>query len=457
MPKKHLATYLILFILIPLIILSFCFFEFLSFLKPFFPFTNYLLGVDKPTTYLVLLGNDTEVRANGGFFGSYAKITIDSPRLEFSIPRVLGFFHERKINISFHDIYVPNGQLDGYVKPPDAIQQAFGHGSWDLANADFDPNFPTTATSIRWFLEKGKEVNPDILSIVNLTTIKKILNLVGSFNVPEYQANLTPDNLYLFLQGKAEVGFFAGSTQKANTLQNVGDALFKKLNTLSLIKKYQIAKIIFTDLKNQNLVLNSSNPSFQKLLQNNHYAGVYEANFYDNYGLVELNLGANKANQYVTRQTTHTITAENNQIKHTIQVNFQNSSPESNPNPPLHYGGNYLAYLRLFIPQNATDIKIEHTEIASDSAVFSPNLPPSSQLPQISSYNSALQTISFWHFTLSGNSSSLNLSYSLPTIDSNSYTLTILKQNGFYTSPQTLSIFGKTISTPLTASFTYPK
>src|SRR3989338_10689157 len=47
--------------------------------KSFFPHLDYLLGTEKPTTYLVLLQNNHEMRANGGFFGSYAVVTISNP------------------------------------------------------------------------------------------------------------------------------------------------------------------------------------------------------------------------------------------------------------------------------------------------------------------------------------------------------------------------------------------
>ncbi|KKS31072.1 MAG: hypothetical protein UU94_C0019G0001, partial [Candidatus Collierbacteria bacterium GW2011_GWB2_42_12] len=120
------------------------------FIKPYLPFTNYLLGINKPVSYLILLGNDAEMRANGGFAGSYAKLIANYPKFE----------------LSFQDIYVPNGQLKGYVTPPAPIQEAFKHGSWELANADWEPDFPTTATTLRWFMEKGGEINPDNLLIL---------------------------------------------------------------------------------------------------------------------------------------------------------------------------------------------------------------------------------------------------------------------------------------------------
>src|SRR3989344_3373129 len=45
--------------------------------QPFWPHQDYLLGYrPSGTTYLILLQNDNELRANGGFFGSYAVITL---------------------------------------------------------------------------------------------------------------------------------------------------------------------------------------------------------------------------------------------------------------------------------------------------------------------------------------------------------------------------------------------
>ncbi len=467
--KKNTLLVSLVFLLIAIFVLAPRVLEFSSsYLKPIFPHLNYLLGTDKPTTYLILLGNDTEARANAGFAGSYSKIILSSPSLEFSLPRVLEFFHKTKMDFSFHDIYVPNGQLDGYVKPPEAIQQAFGHGTWQLANADYEPNFPTAATSIRWFLEKGKETNPDILATLNLSTIKQILNIVGPFPVSDTNnATITPDNLYLYLQGKAELNFFPGSTQKADALHSVGVAAIKKAKSLSLSKKYQIAKIVFEELKNQNIVVNSTNLEFQKLLENKNFAGIYgTSNTYDNFGLVELNLGSNKANSYVTRETSHRITlvpaqegiSPIDKINHQVNIKFQNNSPEANPNPPLHYGGNYLAFMRIYIPSNAANINIYHSEAATSPSELNSevlkNQKPTIEPCNLTSGICNLTSISMWHITKANSQSEINLSYTLPATPK-PYTLTIFKQNGFPTSPQTLKIFQYSASTELKQKFIF--
>lgn len=419
---KHPRLFACLSILIStIIIVVVCF---IKPFKPFFPYIDYLLGVGKPTSYLVLLGNDTEIRANGGFVGSYAKIIMNYP----------------KYSLSFQDIYVPNGQLKGYVTPPAPIQEAFMHGTWQLANADWEPDFPTSAGTIRWFMEKGGEINPDNLVLLNLSTIKKVLDVVGSFTVPEFKAEITPDNLYLFLQGKAEVNFFPGSTQKKDALTAVGNSLSKKILSLPLNKKVKIIKILFEDLEDQNILINSVNEQFQSLLVKENFAGHLASNTTDTYLLVETNLGANKANAYVTRETNHVISFQNNWLTHQVTLKLTNSSPESIPNPPYQYGGDYKAYLRFYIPSSAQNISL-----ASNGKKLTPLISPKYGLTEIG----------FWQTVPAQNQATVDLSYTLP-ISLKKYSLTILKQHGLVSSPQMITMNGKTLKTNLENDFFLP-
>jgi len=451
---KHPRLIAVFFIILSLFIVLLI--PLILFLKPYIPFKDYLLGKGKPTSYLILLGNDTEMRANGGFVGSYARLVIANhevlkqspPSVIPGLTRNLYKLNPLKINfdLSFQDIYVPNGQLQGYVTPPAPIQEAFKHGSWELANADWEPDFPTSVASLRWFFEKGNEIIPDNLVLLNLTTIKKVLDVVGSFSVPEYNAQITPDNLYLFLQGKTEMNFFPGSTQKKDVLTAVGLSLKQAILRLPIDKKFRIARILYQDLVNQNIVINSTNEAFQNFLVQKNFAGKLVSNTADTYLLVEANLGANKANAYVTRQTTHNISFQNNQTTHQVTVKFVNSSPEANPNPPFQYGGNYIAYLRFYLPSQAQDIHVDHE--ATSAAIKAPPINTASKY--------GFTEIGSWQTTPAQNQTTINLSYTLP-IGQDKYSLTILKQHGLVSSPQTINIGGKTLSTSLTNDYKITK
>ena len=83
------------------------------------------------------------------------------------------------------------------------------------------------------------------------------------------------------------------------------------------------------------------------------------------------------------------------------------------------------------------------------------NQSPQVNLCNLLTDNCQLTTIYFWHLTPAGNHTEINLYYNLPNVDSKNYSLTLLKQNGFPTSPQNLNIFGNSFSTPLLSPFVY--
>lgn len=412
-------------------------------IKPFLPHADYFLGTDKPATYLVLLQNNHELRANGGFFGSYAVVTVSPPKPE--------------ISFRFQDIYVPDGALVGRVDPPTPIQTAFKQGWWRLRDSDWEPDFLEAAKTIRWFLTKGSEINPDILVTLNLATIEKIAAVIGKIDIPEYGLQLTADNLYSLLQNKAEIAFFPGSTQKRDVLTAAGTALSKKISHLEFTQYVQLVQILLDQLNHSNLLVNSTNPEIQNIILSKDWAGKLitpqgcEGCLNDTVLLVETNLGANKANCCIDRQTVHTISYTPYAISHLINLTFTNNSPLENPLPPRFFGGNYISYLRYYLPDTAKNIRLTAQPTLPKTITQYP-IPFDGIKQKLfdRKFNYGLTEIGFFHTTAAGTKSAVQLSYDLP-IDGNpvTYQLNLLKQNGLTSSPQEINLFGKDYSTPL--------
>ena len=450
--------------------------------KSFFPHLDYLLGTEKPTTYLILLQNNHEMRANGGFFGSYAVIEV-SPGTVAGTPDSSQV--EPKINVRFQDIYVPDGALVGHVDPPAPIQTAFKQGWFRLRDSDWEPDWPTAAKTIRWFLTKGDEINPDLLLTLNLTTIEKIIRLIGEVDVPEYGFKLTADNLYSLLQNEAEIDFFPGSTQKKDALTAVGAALTKRLSLLKPDQYLQIGQILLDQLNHGNLLVNSTNSKIQEIILEKDWGGQLNSPpceggdkegvlcLSDTVLLIEANLGANKANCCVERKSVHTINfspyegeIQRGYVSHLINLTFTNNSPLENPLPPRFFGGNYISYLRYYLPENAKNIRLTAQPTLPKTLTQYPA--PFDGIKQKSfdlKFNYGLREVGFFHTTAAGNKSAVQLSYDLEvspgmvagTPDSSqvepTYQLTLLKQNGLESSPQEINLFGKNYSTPLETNF----
>lgn len=414
--------------------------------KPLLTHLDYFLGQSQKTSYLILLQNNYEMRANGGFFGSYAVATLD----------------KGDISIRFQDIYVPDGALPGHVDPPAPIQTAFKQGWFKLRDSDWEPDFTKAAPTIRWFFEKGNEVNPDLLVTLNLATIEKIINIIGEVDVPEYDLKLTSDNLYTLLQNQAEVNAFQGSTQKKDVVSAAGKAAFKKIKSLPPKDYLALADLLISNLNHGNSLINSKDKSIQKILEEKGWAGKISLPdcgadcLNDIVMLVEANMGANKANCCVERKTIHTVTKGETEVSHLINLTFTNKSPLENPAPPRFYGGNYISYLRFYLPADASGIRLTAQPTLPKTllqypAPFDGIIVKTFDLKD----NYGLREVGFFHTTQAGTSSHIQVSYDLP-LDGNpkKYQFNLLKQHGLESSPQEINLFDKSYSTNLTSNYT---
>lgn len=407
---------------------------------------KYLLGIGqaKPTTYLVLLQNNNELRTSGGFFGSYAVINA----------------HNGRFDIRFQDIYVPDGQLSGHVEPPPPIQEAFQQGWWKLRDADWYPDFPTSATTIRWFFTQGKEIDPDFLITLNLDTIQEILKIIGPIEVASENLLVTADNIWEVLQTRAEVGFFPGSTQKKDALNSIGKPFLEKSASLDPDKQLAIVKLLLDQLERQNILVNAKRPKLQNIFLAKNWGGELSPQrctspgcLSDSLAIIESNLGANKANCCIERLAQHQLMVQNNFVVHEITLTYQNSSQSENPEPPKFYGGNYIQYLRLYLPIESQFVEIaEQSSLPTTLADYPLPLENSSQPPQTAE-KFGFREYGFFHLTRAGSTSQVRISYSLPINGQEKYQISIVKQHGQATFPQTINAFNQQLQTNLENDF----
>ena len=127
--------------------------------------------------YLVLAQNPAD-RPAGGYTGTVGVITVDNGRLtDRSFNDV--FFYDLRPNLPF-------------VEPPaELANHLLGSASWQLADAAWSPDFPTSAQdALRLYtLESG---DADIDGVIAVTTyaVDRMLEVTGPIHVPEYDVTV---------------------------------------------------------------------------------------------------------------------------------------------------------------------------------------------------------------------------------------------------------------------------
>lgn len=302
-------------------------------------------GREGEKIYFFLLQNNREIRATGGFLGSYAKIKFKNGGL---------------VDISFQDIYVPDGQLQGHVDPPAPIQEAFKQGFWRLRDANWDPNFPETAKVITWFFKEGGEDKVDGIIALNFLTIQKIINIIGEIPLDDYNLRVNSENLYQILQSQSQDDFFPGSTQKRDIITSLGKRLVFKLKTLGTKGLIKVATTLYKDLEEKQIYLYFKSSGLESIAKQMNWNGamprlpVSSANYLNDYlYLVESNLGVNKANCCLSRRVNLQVDfSAISKIEQKLTIIYQNLS-FLEENRVKFWGGDYQNYLRVYFPVSA--------------------------------------------------------------------------------------------------------
>lgn len=308
------------------------------------------IAEDSKKTYLLLFQNSAELRPTGGFIGSYGLLTFEKGKL---------------LDFSVEDIYAADGQLKGYVEPPEPIKEAFGDNSWFFRDSNWDPAFPISAQRAEWFLQKTTNRNVDGVIAVNLPAVRELLKATGTITLTDYNEEVTADNLFERAEYHSEIDFFPGSTQKKDFLGALAGQIFDKAQNSSAADLLLFAQSLETSLTQKQLLIYLHDPQSQQLLLDQNWAGaIYTPKLatldnrpvtLDYTYLVDANLGVNKANYFLHRNLQQQLTIlKNKEILAVSTLTIENRSPAD-----AWPGGIYRSYLRNYLPKEADIISIK--------------------------------------------------------------------------------------------------
>jgi hypothetical protein len=400
-----------------------------------------ILGFDGKKTYLVLFQNNMELRPGGGFIGSYGILPIENGRMG---------------KLQVNDVYDADGQLTQQVQPPYGLQRYLGVSHWYLRDSNFDPDFTKDAAQAAQFLHLETHQKVNGVFAIDTTFLKDLISVVGPITLPDYNVTVTPDNFYLLTETNAEKNFFPGSRQKKNFLKSLTDALFAKMSSQKQFSYEKLAQMILTSLQEKDLLIAFSDTGIQNAYTVNDLSSSlwdgrdYQKNtIYDFFGVVDANVGTNKANYYVKRSMSQTTAIDDTgALRTTATVTYLNTSTSASP-----FGGDYRDYVRFLVPStaNLVAVSVDNKDVQTVPAVMDPSVftssgftpPPGLEVEQTQEQDE--NTVGFFFIDPVGTTKTISMTYEIPgNLDTSeasfSYSLRIFKEPGTGDDPYQLSL-----------------
>jgi len=144
------------------------------------PYVDGLVGRDAPQTYLVLVQNNDELRATGGFITAVGRLVLKDGGLDA---------------LKFTDSYWVQRDDVEYPGAPRPMQQYMGVQLMLLRDANWSPDLPTTAKTIKAIYRQDTGIDIDGVITVDMNALSLIVNALSPLTLAGVDEPLTGETI----------------------------------------------------------------------------------------------------------------------------------------------------------------------------------------------------------------------------------------------------------------------
>lgn len=256
-----------------------------------------LAGHSEPKTYLIIAQNHDELRATGGFISGVGLLTISNGQLG---------------EISFQDAYAVDDFTKPYGLPPQSVEQFMGVQLLVFRDANYWPNFPTSAAKMMELYTYGTGKSIDGLIALDQSFLKGMVASLEPIQVEGYESLVTSDNIDAFLQDAWETGdpddesWFA--TRKS-FLGPVANAILRQLiESGDQIEPLPLANALLESIYGGHLMVYTGNPTIDEPLTAIGLTKALSPQTHQDFLMIlNTNMGFNKANAIVGQKVSYDV------------------------------------------------------------------------------------------------------------------------------------------------------
>jgi hypothetical protein len=281
-----------------------------------------VFGLSKDKRYLLIFQNNSELRASGGFLGSYALLDLSGGKI-------------KNLEVPGGGSYDTEGGMNVKVKAPRPLWLV--NPLWHFWDANWWPNWVRTSQNLMWFYEKSGGPTVDGVISVTPTVVERLLEITGPIDMTaDYGIVIDSNNFWETVQTiveaknleKTNPGVTAGFKEStttiavsvpleqglANNVNNkpkkiIGDLMAKILETLpEKLNRDSLVKIIsaFEDsLAEKQIMFYFTDPALESEVSARNYAGEIKNAPRDYLLVVNTNIAGQKSDRKMTEKIDH--------------------------------------------------------------------------------------------------------------------------------------------------------
>lgn len=308
------------------------------------------LGSGKDKRYLIIFQNNAEMRGSGGFLGSYALVDFREGKI-------------RKLEVPGGGSYDTEAGLTEKIKAPKPLWLV--NPQWHFWDANWWPDFPTTAKNLMWFYEKSDGPTVDGVISITPSVVEKLLTVTGPIDMTkDYGLVISADNFWQQVELTAErdniikinpeAVSHLPEGEKNKPKKIIGDLMVKILEVLpQKLDKNNLVKLldVFEDnLASKQIMFYFTDLGLQKKITEHNWGGAISETTLDYLMVTNTNIAGAKTDRVIKEDIVHkTVVALDGSMINTVTITRTHTATK---NEPL-IGVRNVDWLRVYVPQGS--------------------------------------------------------------------------------------------------------
>ncbi len=312
-----------------------------------------LLGTDgEEIRYLIIMQNDKEIRATGGFWTNYATFKVKNAMLasDFSSRDMYNIDFILEAIDSYHDFPDAPPAYERYLK----VERIYAR------DTNISPDFPTSLDYFMEFYNLAGDIDPSEIKpvsgvfAIDTVVVAELLDVTGPVTVNGVTYN--SENVVLELEKIASLSL----AEQAGRKKVLGDLMQAMLINLFESEKGLWAELIEKGIDlaiRKHILINLDSPEAQELIEKYDLGGIIEDPVEGDYAyVVSTNLGGDKTNWFVEKEVTHILAEENGRWKKTVTIDYTYPQPSAEYSPFITQ---FKDWVRVYVPEGSELISSE--------------------------------------------------------------------------------------------------
>ncbi len=323
--------------------------ELLASMQEFIRFSETLqtiLGEEQSMRYLLTFQNTAEVRATGGFMGSFAEIDMKQGAID-------------RIYVPGGGTYAVQGQLQEHIAAPEPL--TIINPRWEMQDANWSPDFADSAQKLAWFYENAGGPTVDGVIAINSTVLPELLAVVGPITLEERGLTITAENVLFELQKTKTEDIEAPKA----LIGDLAPALLETIATLPMEDLLLVADLLGTSLSQKDIQLYFKNNSLQSDMLRLGWAGQQKQTLSDYLMVVNSNIGGGKTDTIIDQTVKVDVAIQpSGEVINTVTITKTHKGIASRQLDGFHN----VDYLRAYVPKGSVLLGADGFEVPPAAA-----------------------------------------------------------------------------------------